>query len=188
MNHQAEPQNPWKITQSREALDTPWVKVMHHEVINPAGQPGVYAITHFKNLAIGVIPIDDEGYTWLVGQWRFPINRFSWEIPEGGGKLNVPPLESAKRELLEEVGITAQDWKLILTMHLSNSATDEFAYIYLARNLTFGTPNPDEDEQLTQKRVHFDDLYAMVERGEITDSLTVAAALKVKLMMLQNEI
>ncbi len=179
-------ENPWIINGSEIKMDTPWVRVKLYDVINPSGQPGIYGVTEFKNLAIGIIPIDTEGNTWLVGQYRFPINAYSWEIPEGGGPLHIPPLESAQRELREETGITAKKWTLLQTLHTSNSATNEVAYIYLAEELSFGESEPEPDELLCVEKVPFDEVFRRVMNNEITDSLTVAGILKVKLLQLEG--
>jgi 8-oxo-dGTP pyrophosphatase MutT (NUDIX family) len=149
-------------------------------VINPNGGDGIYGVVHFKHLAIGVIPIDENGFTWLVGQHRYPQNKFSWEIPEGGGKLNIDPLESAKRELQEEVGLGAKTWSRILYMDLSNSVSDEAAIIYLAKDLYKLEAQPDETEELHLLHLPFNDAYEMVMNGEITDSMSVAGLLRAK--------
>lgn len=180
--------NPWKTLNSKIVHDTPWVKISHHEVINPGGKPGEYSITHFKNTAIGIIALDNDYNTWIVGQFRYPINLYSWEIPEGGGKLTIPPLDSAKRELLEETGIKAEKWTKILEIHLSNSATDEFGVIYVAQNLTFHEPEPEEDEDLEIVKIPFTELFELVMNGKITDSLTIAGVMKAKLLMDRNEL
>ncbi len=180
--------NPWIINNTTEIIDTPWINVKKHEVLNPAGKPGIYTVTHFKNYAIGILPIDSNGYTWIVGQYRLPINAYSWEIPEGGGLRHLAPLDSAKRELLEETGIIAKDWQMIQTMHLSNSATDEFAYLYIAQDLEFTQSEPEETEDLQIRKIHFNDLYQAVKEQIITDSLTVAAVIKAKLMILEGEL
>lgn len=179
---------PWTTLSERLAYETPWISVSHHEVIDPGGKQGVYGVIHFKNLAVGVIPLDAEMNTWIVGQYRYPMEAYSWEMPEGGGSRNVLPLESAKRELREEAGIEAEKWTEILQMDLSNSASDEKAVIFVAQVLTFHAPEPDHDEELEQRKLHFEELYRMVQRGEVRDSLTVAAVLKVKLMMLEGMI
>jgi 8-oxo-dGTP pyrophosphatase MutT (NUDIX family) len=181
-------QNPWKITKSEEIYDTPWIKLVRHEVIHPSGNPGVYSVTHFKNLAIGVLPLDDDNNTWLVGQYRFPLNKYSWEIPEGGGALNVHPVESAQRELKEETGICAKEFVEIQRMYLSNSATDELAILYVAKGLSFGEAQPEESEELNCIKIPFEEVYQKVLSGEITDSLTVVAVLKTKLMLLEGKI
>jgi len=138
---------------------------------------------HFKNLAIGVIPLDKDNNTWIVGQYRYALNQYSWEIPEGGGKIGVDPLDSAKRELLEECGLIAHKWEKIMEMHLSNSTTDEHSLVYVARDLEYTESEPEETEQLIIKKIPFEELYQMVKRGEVTDGISVAAVLKVKLMM-----
>src|ERR1044072_4701916 len=175
--------NPWITHSSEDIYDSPWIGVTKHDVTNPNGHPGTYSVVHFKNLAIGTIVLDEANNTWLVGQWRYPIKRYTWEIPEGGGNPDVDPMESAKRELKEETGITAHRWEKILEMHLSNSASDEFCILYLARELEFGEAKPEDDEALEVMKIPFEEVYARVNAGEITDSLTVAAVLKVKLML-----
>lgn len=180
--------NPWTTLKSEYVYDSPWIGLTKHDVLNPNGNPGTYSVIHFKNLAIGILPLDKDYNTWIVGQYRYPINQYSWEIPEGGGKHEVPPLDSAKRELLEETGITAGKWTKIQEMYLSNSASDEFCILYIAQNLSFGEAEPEDDEQLEIRKLHFNELYEMVGRGEITDSLTVTTVLKTKLMMLEGKI
>jgi 8-oxo-dGTP pyrophosphatase MutT (NUDIX family) len=175
--------NPWTILGEKPVYDNKWINVTEFDVLNPNGGKGIYGTVRFKNLAIGVIPLDKDGYTWLVGQWRFPLDMYSWEIPEGGGDPALPPIESAKRELQEETGLVATEWTLIQEMHLSNSVSDERALIYMARGLKQEEAMPEETEQLMVKRVSFDEAFEMVERGEITDSMSVAAILKVKLLL-----
>ncbi|MBD81589.1 MAG: DNA mismatch repair protein MutT [Crocinitomicaceae bacterium] len=179
--------NHWKTIESKPVYQTPWIKVTDHKIIDPGGNPGQYGVVTFKNLAVGVIPLDQENNTWIVGQFRYPLNEYSWEIPEGGGALQLPPIDSAKRELLEETGITAKDWELILEMDLSNSASTEKAFIYVARDLNFQTAEPDENEDLQILKIPFDELYKRVVSGEIRDSLTVAGVLRLKLMLNDNQ-
>ena len=174
--------NPWQTLSEKKIYKNPWISVTEYQVINPGGGQGIYGKVHYKNLAIGILVLDNEYNTWLVGQHRYPLNQFSWEIPEGGGPLEEDPLKSAQRELLEETGISASSWVEIQRMHLSNSVSDELAIIYLARDLSFGESNPEETEQLTIKKIQFDEAYNMVMSGEITDSMTVAAILKVKVL------
>jgi len=184
MSHPEE--NPWKITSQKEVYDNPWINITEYQVINPSGNPGIYGKIHYKNLAIGVIPLDDKFNTYLVGQYRFVLDEYSWEIPEGGGPLGTDPLESAKRELLEETGLKAREWTAIQRMHLSNSVNDELSIIYLARGLEQFEAEPEDTEQLVIKKVPFTEVYQMVCRGEITDSMTVAGVLKVQLMIRDN--
>ncbi len=183
-----EKRGPWTTLNEELVYQTPWIAVTHHDVLDPSGKQGIYGTIHFKNVAIGIVPLDDELNTWIVGQYRYPIRAYSWEIPEGGGKRDVPPIDSAKRELREEVGIEAEHWREVLRMDLSNSASDEHAIIYVAQGLTYHAPQPDHDEELEQRRLPFAELYAMVQRGEVTDSLTVAAVMKVQLMLLDGSL
>lgn len=170
-----ETHNPWTTHAIHPKYDNPWIKVDEHQVTTPTGTPGIYGVVHFKNIAIGIIPVDEEGYTWLVGQYRYPLNAYSWEIIEGGGPEEIDPLESAKRELLEETGMTADHWELLIPkMHLSNSVSDEYAMIYLARGLTMGEAQPTETEQLQLKRVPLQEAIEMVHTGHITDAISMA--------------
>lgn len=179
--------NPWKKLSEKKVYESPWITLEHFDVLNPAGNPGTYSVVRFKKLAIGIIPLDEEMNTWIVGQYRFPFDSYSWEIPEGGGDRDIHPLESAKRELLEECGIMANDWQLIQQLQTSNAATDEVAYIFVARNLTFTQSQPEEDEQLEVRKIPFDQLVDWVNTGEVTDSLSVAGVLKLKLMMMEGK-
>ena len=174
--------NPWQTLSEKKIYKNPWISVTEYQVINPGGGQGIYGKVHYKNLAIGILVLDNEYNTWLVGQHRYPLNQFSWEIPEGGGPLEEDPVKSAQRELLEETGISASSWVEIQRMHLSNSVSDELAIIYLARDLSFGESDPEETEQLTIKKIQFDEAFNMVMSGEITDSMSVAAILKVKVL------
>jgi ADP-ribose pyrophosphatase len=180
--------NPWKTLSSDEKYSNPWISLTEHQVINPSGGKGIYGTVHFRNTAIGVIVLDNDHNTWLVGQYRYPLEQYSWEIPEGGGPLGSDPLESAKRELKEETGMSAGKWELIQQMHLSNSVSDELAIIYLATELTQGEAEPEDTEQLIVKKIPFETAYQMVVSGEITDSMSVAAILKVKLMIEQKQL
>ena len=178
--------NPWKIQNKTEIYQNPWIKITEHQVLNPSNNEGIYPPVHFKNLAIGIVPLDNELNTWIVGQYRFPLNKYSWEIPEGGGKLDVAPLISAQRELSEEVGITAQKWTLIQEFNTSNSVTDEVSLIYVAQDLSFHASHPEEDEQLVVKKIPFSDLYQMCINGEISDSLTLIAVFKTNYLIQNN--
>jgi ADP-ribose pyrophosphatase len=180
--------NPWQVLSANEVYDNNWISLTHHEVINPGGGKGIYGKVHFKNVAIGILALDDELNTWLVGQFRFVLNKYSWEIPEGGGPHGIDPLESAKRELLEETGLTASSWQEIQRMDLSNSVTDEYAIIYLARDLQQGLAEPEETEELQVRKLPFEEVYNMVTSGQITDSITVAAILKAKILLIENKI
>lgn len=183
-----EERGPWKTISNEERYSTPWIAVSHHEVIDPSGTPGIYGVVHFRNLAVGIVPLDEALNTWIVGQYRYPIEAYSWEIPEGGGRRDRPAIESAKRELREEVGIVATTWTEVLHMHLSNSASDEEALIFVAQDLEFHEPEPDANEELAMRKLPFAELYAMVMRGEVTDSLTVAAVMKVQLLLLEGRL
>lgn len=172
--------NPWSTLSSREVYDNKWIQVVEHQVINPAGGKGIYGKVHFKNKAIGIVALDENNNTWLVGQWRYPLNEWSWEIPEGGGPNEDEVLFSAKRELKEETGLAANQWTLIQRVHLSNSVSDEEGFIFLAEGLTHGESELEETEaDMKVWKLPFNDALNMVLDGKITDSLTVMGLLKV---------
>ncbi len=180
--------NPWTTLHSKTIYDNKWITVTEDDVINPKGGAGIYGRVHFKNIAIGVIAMDDQQNLWLVGQYRYTLNAYSWEIPEGGSPYAENPLEGAKRELKEETGLVAEQWQELFRMHLSNSVSDELAIIYLATNLTQEEAAPEDTEELQLQKVSVDRAYEMVETGVITDSMSVAAITKIKLMQLQGKL
>jgi len=172
--------NPWQTLSSEEKYDNRWINVTEYQVLNPAGGRGIYGKVHFKNKAIGIVALDENNNTWLVGQWRYTLNEWSWEIPEGGGPLHDDPLQSARRELKEETGLIANQWTLIQRVHLSNSVSDEEGFIFLAEDLTTGESELEETEaDMKVWKIPFSDALSMVLDGKITDSLTVMAILKV---------
>ncbi|WP_199136143.1 NUDIX domain-containing protein [Pedobacter sp. ASV12] len=180
--------NPWKILESQKIYDNNWISLTEHQVINPAGGKGIYGEVHFKNTAIGIIPLDTDYNTWLVGQYRFPIKAYSWEIPEGGGLLGIHPEEGARRELAEETGLSAGRLTEIQRMHLSNSVSDELAIIYVAQDLQMGMASPEETEELVIRKLPFEEAFQLVLDGIITDSMSVAGILKTKLLIQEGKI
>jgi 8-oxo-dGTP pyrophosphatase MutT (NUDIX family) len=183
-----EKKNPWTVLNERLIYDNPWIKVTEYDVLNPKGGKGIYGKVHFKNLAIGIIALDEDLNTYLVGQYRFTLNQYSWEIPEGGGPHGIDILESAKRELKEETGLVAEEWTKLMDFHLSNSVCDEHGGIFMARNLKQEEAMPEDTEDLVVRKVPFEEAYQMVEDGTITDSLAVAAILKVKILLMEGKI
>jgi 8-oxo-dGTP pyrophosphatase MutT (NUDIX family) len=181
-------QNPWKVIAEKNIYDNPWINLTEFDVINPGGGKGIYGKVHFKNIAVGVIVLDDSLNTYLVGQYRFTLNAYSWEIPEGGGILGTDPLASAKRELVEETGLVANRWQKLFDMHLSNSVSDEIGIVFLARDLKQGKAAPEETEQIAIKKIPFAEAVEMVENGKITDSMSVAAIYKVQLLLAQGKL
>lgn len=168
----------WETLTTKQVYDNPWISVEHHDVITPTGKPGIYGKVKFKNLAIGIIPIDDHGNTWIVGQYRYTLGTYSWEIPMGGGPHADDPLASAKRELKEETGISANSWTKLMTIHTSNCVTDELGYIYVASDLSFGATSFDDTEDLQIKKLPFSEVVEMVMNGVITDAISIAGILK----------
>jgi ADP-ribose pyrophosphatase len=182
MNFEKE-KNSWTTLAVATRYETPWIKVSQHEVLNPSGTPAIYGVVSFKNKAIGVLPLDKDNNTWLVGQWRYPLGQYSWEIPEGGGPHDEDPLDSAKRELKEETGLVAKNYTELCRMHTSNSVSDELAIIYVARDLEQTESEPDETEDLQIRKVPFAEAERMVMDGEITDSLSMVAILKTRILI-----
>lgn len=181
-------ENPWKTLKARSIYENPWIQVTEFDVVNPGGGMGIYGKVHFKNRAVGVMVLDADMNTYLVGQFRYTLNEYSWEIPEGGGLIGTDPLDSAKRELLEETGLVAAQWELLLEMHLSNSVSDELAILYLATELTQFESEPEETEQLQIKKLPFEEAYQMVLEGKIKDSMSIAAIQKTKLLFLEGKL
>jgi 8-oxo-dGTP pyrophosphatase MutT (NUDIX family) len=181
-----ENKNPWIVKGEKSIYDNVWINVTEYDIINPSGGKGIYGKVHFKNTAIGIVVMDDEQNIWLVGQYRFVLNEYSWEIPEGGCPEGEDYLAAAKRELLEETGLVAQNWRQLMKLHLSNSVTDELSIMFLATQLEEKTPSPEETEQLMVKKIPFAEAVKMVEQGKITDAISVAAIQRVQLLLLSN--
>ena len=172
-------ENPWTTHETREIYDNPWIRVTESGVTNPNGGQGIYGVVHFKNRAIGVVPIDDEGYTWLVGQYRYTLESYEWEIPEGGCPEGEEPTEAARRELLEETGLIAGKVELLLdNLALSNSVTNERCSIFVARDLTQAAASPEDTEELKVRRIPLTEAIEMARDGTITDAVSVIALLR----------
>lgn len=169
--------DPWIVKGVARPFENDWFHIDAHDVIHPGGAPGTYGVIRIRRVAVGVLPIDDAGFVHLVGQWRFPLGRYSWEIPEGGAEPGEDALACARRELAEETGLAAASLEKILEMDLSNSLTDERAVIFLATELSQGEAAPEPTEVLRRRRAPFLDVLARVVDGRIRDSMSVAAVL-----------
>lgn len=174
--------NPWDIVEKKHIYANPWISVDEYEVINPSGNPGIYGTVNFKNRAVGIIPIDHEGNTWLVGQYRFPLQQYSWEIPMGGAPIDEPILQCAQRELSEETGLLASEWTELGYIHVSNCITNEEGYLFICKELEQGDAHPEETEQLTVKKLAFEEVFQMSMDGRITDALSIIAIQRVRLL------
>ncbi len=168
----------WKKLSSRTVFENDWMEVLEDHVINPGGGENLYGHVHFKTRAVAIIPLDDDGNTWLVGQQRYTLGEYSWELPMGGAPLHEAPLEAAKRELREETGISAEHWDEVMRLHTSNSITDEVGFVYVATGLTMGEPETEETEDLELRRLPAQTAVQMVLDGDITDAISAAALLR----------
>ena len=175
--------NSWKLQSSKKIFENPWLNLYQDDVINPGGGLSHYGKINFKSIAIGIIPLDEDNNTWLVGQYRYVPDCYSWEIPMGGGALDVDPLVSAKRELKEETGLIAMDWQELMKLHTSNSVTDERGLVYVARELTQGETEFEETEDLMIHKLPLDEAIERVLSGEITDAVSVCGLLKLKYLI-----
>ncbi|MFK7861492.1 MAG: NUDIX domain-containing protein [Granulosicoccus sp.] len=173
----------WRTNSESIVYDNAWISVSHREVTAPTGKDGVYGVVQFKNRAMAILPIDNEGNIWLVGQHRYPLNQYSWEVPEGGAPVGESVLGAAQRELREETGIVARLWTSLLHSHLSNSVSDEYAIAYIARQLSFNTIEPDDTELIDVRKIPLDDAINLVMDGSITDALSMLCLMKLKLLL-----
>jgi 8-oxo-dGTP pyrophosphatase MutT (NUDIX family) len=177
---------PWTRRNRRVAYENPWVTVWHDEVDRPDGSPGIYGVVHFAASAVGVVVVDANDRVLLVGQHRYALDAYSWEIPEGGVPAGESPLDGARRELREETGVEATDWRELLRFHLSNSITDEAGVLFAARAVRHGEPEPDPTEDLTVRWLPFDEAAAMIDDGTITDALTIMGLQRIALDRIGN--
>lgn len=170
----------WKMLSSKRIYENPWIAVFEDRVINPGGGENDYGRVHFKNKAVAIVPLDDDGNTWLVSQDRYTLGQKCWELPMGGAPLSEPPLDAAKRELKEETGLSAEKWTEIMRLHTSNSITDESGFVYVAEDLTEGEPEFEESENIEILKLPLPDAIDMALSGRITDAISVAALLGVE--------
>ncbi len=191
MTFPPDPPNPWRTHGVRVLHDTPWTRLEQHEVTRPDGAPGTYWVTRFHNRACGVVPYevrDGVPGVWMVGQTRYALDRYSWELPEGGVPQSEGMEEAARRELREETGITAGRLVRLFDIHTSNSVTDEWGQVFLATDLSHGEASPEGTEDITRHFVPMEAALAAIDAGRITDAITVAGLLRVELMRRGGEL
>lgn len=182
-----ETSNPWKTLSCKKKYENPWIAVSHRDVINPKGNKGIYGVVEFKNLTVGILPLDEENNTWLVRQYRYSINQYSWEIPAGGAELTESPLFAAKRELKEETGLSAKKWTPLLNIHPSNAITTEFAKVFIAQELTQGKTIFDDTEDIVIQKLPIKKVLQLILDGQITDAITIATILKFNILSTQGK-
>ena len=182
-----ETRNPWQTLSSAVKYENPWISVREDQVLNPGGGAGIYGVVTMKNKALGIIPVDAEGNTWLVGQYRYSLNEYSWEIPMGGGPVGRDILESAQRELKEETGLLARRWTRLSRLHTSNSVTDEEGFVFLAEDLAQGGPEPEETEDLRLWKLPLAEAVQMALTDRITDAISVAGLLKAERVLAERK-
>lgn len=182
-----ESRGPWVCNSRQQMYDNPWITVSHEQVTTPAGTDGIYGLVHFKHRALGIVPLDSDMNTWLVGQYRYALDQFSWEIPMGGGGVNEPAMQAAQRELQEETGLYGGHWRELFNATVSNSVTDERSTVFMATQLLQGPQQLESTESdLTVKQLPFADALAMALQGEIADLLSIAALLAVSRLLVQQ--
>jgi 8-oxo-dGTP pyrophosphatase MutT (NUDIX family) len=179
---------PWTRRSAREVYANPWLKVTEFDAVAPTGKEALYGVVHFRNHAVGVLPLHDDGTVTLVGQHRFVSGDYSWELPEGGSPLGVDPLETARRELAEEAGLAAREWRQVLTFELSNSVTDERGFGYVATGLHPASGTLDDTEVIRLARVPFREALDAALAGHMTDMITVALLLRAYHMAREGEL
>lgn len=172
---------PWLRRSRRVAYENPWITVWHDDVTRPDGSPGIYGVVHFTNLAAGVVVLDDDDRVLLVGQHRYTLDAYSWELPEGGVPPGESALDGARRELREETGVEADDWRELARFDLSNSVSDETGVVFAARATSHGAAAPEPSEELAVRWVAFSEALAMTMDGRITDAITIIGLQRVAL-------
>jgi len=173
------PENPWRTKSSRVVYENAWIRVREDQVIRPDGGPGLYGVIEIRP-SVGVVALNDQDQIVLVGQWRYSVNRYSWEIPRGGshpGEQNM--LDVAKRELAEEAGVVADEWRVLGPVDVCNGVADDVQTLFLATGLSSTEMSLDPEEDITVEWKPFEEAVRMAMDGRITEVCSVAAILRV---------
>jgi 8-oxo-dGTP pyrophosphatase MutT (NUDIX family) len=178
----------WRSDGTETVFDNPWMAVTRHPATAPTGHAADYAVVRLKNVGTGVLPVYDDGTVVLVGQQRFALANYSWEMPEGGAPLDEDPFDGVRRELAEEAGLEAVHWASALSVEMSNSITDEIGKTWIAWDLSPVPVAPDPTEVIAVVRVPFMDLLDEIGRGTVKDAMTVATAYKAYHMALNGDL
>ena len=183
-----EARDPWTRFEQKRLFENAWFTLESQDCLTPGGTPATYSWMHFKNRAVGVIPLHDDGTITLVGQYRYPLEQYSWELPEGGCPEGRALIDAARMELSEETGLSAETMEPFLKFHTSNSITDEYGELFLATGLTQGEAHPEDSEELRIRRVSLETLLDEIESGKITDAITIMGAQKLALMKMHGKL
>lgn len=182
MSHDIALRNPWITNSSRVVYQNTWISVREDQVIRPDGNPGIYGVVEIRP-SVGVLAMNDREEVVLVGQWRYAMNRYSWEIPRGGshpGETDM--LAVAQRELMEEAGVVASDWEPLGKVDICNGVANDVQSLFFARGLSATNRQLDPEEEIALEWRPFETVLSMAMDGRITEVCSIAAILKVALL------
>lgn len=169
--------NPWQTQSSRIVYRNSWIRVREDQVTRPDGEPGIYGVVEIRP-SVGIVAINQDDEIALVGQWRYSVSRYSWEIPRGGSHAGeTDMLAVAKRELAEEAGITAEHWRVLGPVDVCNGVADDVQTLFCATGLHACETRLDPEEDIAVMWHPFEEAVRMAMDGRITEVCSVAAIL-----------